>query len=361
MGNQEGVAIGAVFVPLDGTKHLARRSAGAELRLLVADVVVGIGVDLVFEFPAVAQTGVEPDVFEIRLLVLVIVFAVQEIEMVGGNVVLQAEVAAEQVDLLLGHGAGVAEADLVHAAQHGDRGVLANRLQVFDVIGIALHVGIGAVAVRFHALVAEDRRGAAERGQQAGVELEVTQPGAETAGTERRHERHRGARILRVERHGPAKGSEADGAGGARAAVDHDLADQLRREVTRGVVTVGIVVAEGNPVEGHIVAAVINAANGGMLGLAQARAVGLDVGHARGEGRDRRIVRRRRDIVGDILERQDRLRLAGVKFAVGRCLGEGGVAGRRHLQILQAKRFARGRSRVIGTGDGGEIYCKQTN
>gem|GEM_PF-6202583 len=162
----------------------------------------------------------------------------------------------------------------------------------------------------------------------------MTQPGAEAAGAERRHERHHGARILGIERHGPAEGGEADAAGGARAAVHHDFADQLRRKVTRGVVTVGVVVAEGNPVEGDVVAAVIDAADGGVFGLAQAGAVGLDVGDAGREVRDRRVVGGGRDIVRNILERQNRLGLARVQFAVRLAHGSGPTPGRCSLRLL---------------------------
>src|SRR3954469_2870032 len=53
----EGVTVRAILVALDRTEHLTGGGAGTELGLLMADVVVGIGVNLVLEAPAAAEFG----------------------------------------------------------------------------------------------------------------------------------------------------------------------------------------------------------------------------------------------------------------------------------------------------------------
>ena len=59
----------------------------------MAVVVVGVGVELVVHPPAVGDARLEADVLKVGLLVLVVVFPVERIEVVGSVVVLQAEVA----------------------------------------------------------------------------------------------------------------------------------------------------------------------------------------------------------------------------------------------------------------------------
>ena len=228
---------------------------------------------------------------------------------------------------------------------------LSDRLEVFEEVGVAFHVAVGAVAVGLHPLVAGDDRAVAEGGQQAAVALEVPQLGAEAAEAQRRHEGGLRARILGIKRQGAAKGGEADRAGRARAAVDLHPADQLGGKIARRVVGEGVVVAKRDAVEGDVVAAVIDTTDRGVLGLAQAGAVGLDVGDARGERGDRRVVGRGRDVVRDELERDGGLRLARIQAAFGRGLGEGRVAGRSHLEILEAH------GRAVGPSVSGGRIC----
>jgi len=254
---------------------------------------------------------------------------------VGGVVVLQAEVAAKLVDLLLRDRAGIAEMNFVYAAQHADRGVAADGLQIFEIVGVALHASVGAITVGGHALVAGDGRAVLDRGQEAGVGLEMVQARFPAAEAERRNERQLRARILGVERHGAAKRGVADGARRAWAAIHHDSADELGRKVAGRVVGESIVVAERNPVEGDVVAAVIDAANGGVLGLAQTGPVRLHVGNARGDVRDGRVVRRGRDVVGDIVEADRRLRLQRFERAVRRSGGERRSPRRGHFKFLE--------------------------
>ena len=264
--------------------------------------------------------------------------------MVGGGVVLQAEVAAKGVDLQLGDGAGVAEADLVHAAQHGDRGVLADGLQVFHVVGVALHVGVRAVTVRAHPLVAGDGGGPGQRRHQARVDLKVIELRVPAAVAQGGHEGHFRAGILGGKGQRAAEGCDADVAGRAGAALHDHLADQLGREITGGVVAVGIVVAKRNPVEGHVVAAVIDAADRRVLGLAEAGSVRLHVRDARGDVHDRRIVGGRDHVVGNVLQRQDGRGQAGAQFAVGGGGREGGAPGGGDFKFLQAQDRVTGRA-----------------
>ena len=181
------------------------------------------------------------------------------------------------------------------------------------------------------------------------------------------HEGHLRAGILGGKGQRAAESCDADVARRAWTALHHDLADQLGRKITGGVVAVRIVVAKRNPVEGHVVTAVINTADGGVLGFAEAGTVRLHVRDARGDVHDRRIVGGRDDVVGNVLQRQDGRGHAGAQLAVGRRGREGGAPGRGDFKFLEPQyrlagwaHFVRGpgrgkRQKNRGWDGGGEL------
>src|SRR5882672_9619703 len=99
--------------------------------------------------------------------------------------------------------------------------------------------------------------------------------------TQRGYEGHCFAWVLGKHRHGAAERRLPNGAGGAGTAVHHHLADELRREITGGVMRPIILVAERNAVIGDIVGVVVEATHREMLGLAQSWTIGLHIGDAR--------------------------------------------------------------------------------
>jgi len=68
MGQHEAVSVGAIFVLFERAEHRTRRCTGADFGFLVALIVVRISVDFVFDAPAGAEFGFDPDVFEVGLL-----------------------------------------------------------------------------------------------------------------------------------------------------------------------------------------------------------------------------------------------------------------------------------------------------
>ena len=122
------------------------------------------------------------------------------------------------------------------------------------------------------------------------------------------------SRILRAHAQGATEGCLAYGAGLARTAIHSHFTDQLGREVARGVVGPVVLVAKRHAIKGDVVQRVIKAADGQVLGFTQTRAVGLNVRYARGDVSNRRKVRRRHHVVGDIRQTNYRARLKRINL-----------------------------------------------
>ena len=316
IGGNERIAASAVLVDLVRTEEVSHQGHNLGLGLLAAAVVVRVGIDLVADAEVISQLAVNADVLEVRRLELKVIAGVVG----GGRAGTQTIVATQGVDLRLRHSARVGETDLVISRQHRDGRVIADGLQILEVIGIAIHIGIAAIAVSAHLLIAGDQRAALEVFANARVHFIVLKARAPAAIAIGRNEAGGRARVLGQHAQRATKGGLTDGAGLARTAVNEHLTDQLGREVTGGVMRPVVLVTERDAIKRDVVLVVVKAADGQMLGLTQTGAVGLDVGHARRDVGNGRKISSRRDAVSDVGQTDDRAGLKGVELDLSRCL-----------------------------------------
>ncbi len=333
------VAKGAVVVGQQLTGNIVgHRTAGAAtsgnyravrqktvgIQAVLAGVVVGVGIDLVVDRPAVAELRLHADVFEIGVDVVKVVV----VEILLRRVVGQHEVRAIGVDLRLGGAEPDVLVDLVVHRHHRDLGVVADRPHYFQhqvAAGLAVE---GQVAVAGDALAVDEGGGVAVLVQFAGVELDAALQGVEAAAANIGIDFGLRRRRLGVERDGAAEGGVADGLGAAGTAVDHDVTQVVRHEVRRGVVGEVVGVAPGNAVQGDVVLPVLEATDAKVAAFLQAWPVGSDRKHARRDLHDVIVVAARRDVVLDVLLADHR----GGLRCLERCLARGLV--RRRFDLL---------------------------
>ncbi len=159
---------------------------------------------------------------------------------------------------------------------------------------------------------------------------------------------------------GPAEVGLAEVARCARAAIHDQGADGGGREVVVRVVGRVVGVAEGDPVIGDVVLAILEATDGDLIVVADAGAVAAYARDAGGDQGDVGIVADFRNVLLDVLAADDRFRLHLVQRRLGRrvlgCAVDLGLDDDfGHVSAFRpgAGHGRRGRDRRIGGGFGG--------
>ena len=309
-----------------GRGDLRRRCRRIERDVVAAQclVVIAIGIGAVLEHRTGRNIGLQLDDLEVGLLPR----AVIAVEALAVRIVVEAEIAA-----ILRHLAqrravlvGLVEAVLVIGAEQGQPHVRRDRHHDLAEHVVRLERAVGAGTVRSDVLAAHHHLGSAERVDRAALGDAAHQPGVERTIAALQFHPRLLARGAREEVDVAAERGLAELRRVARAAIDDQRLDRVRRE--EGVRMMGRVVgvAERHAVIGDVVLAVLEAADL-RLGFRKARAVGVAITrHARRDQRDLIEVRGRRQRIFDEGAADDRLGLGRLEGSRDRSdfVGTGG-------------------------------------
>ncbi len=311
-------------------------------------VVVEIGVALVIDEPVSVEIGVNTEDVHVSLLGLVVVI----FPFRTGRIRRQAVITAQRVDLGLGHSrvVGVVEFDAVVTADERDSGIFAYGLEIFNIVGASIHIGIGPIPVGTHVLISHDNRCVIGLRNHTGVGLKVTEEGVVAAIAQRRDEGHIGARILGKKANRAAVSRLTQRAGGTRTAINDNLAEELGRPVAGRVVTGAVQIAERNAVDRNIIFAVLETANGHFR-FGKTGTVGADTRHAGRHTNDFVVVSGRRHRIVDIGSAENRLRLQGIQLCLRHGLGERGLTGLDDFDFVETYKLI-----FIYVGGGGRRF-----